>query len=111
MDEDPTPKIDPTSLPDRAPSQFPIGLRNAAAIYSTQLPQATVVLTEPCTEGPRGHNSDQSHWECNNDDFNPHFVWVVMHNLSQGGTIQEESDVSDRSANWRGTDTSRLTTL
>ena len=70
-----------------------------------------VVLTEPRIEGPGGHNSDQSHWECNNDDFDPHLVGVVIHNLSQGGTLQEESDVSDRSANWHGTDTSGLTTL
>jgi hypothetical protein len=80
-----------------------------AAIHSTQLSQVVVAPTEPPKEELQDRNPDQTDWECSDDDFDSCFVRVVIHNLSPRDTIREESDDSDRSANWCGMDTSGLT--
>lgn len=43
---------------------------------------------------------------CSNNDFDPRFVGVIIHNLSQEGTVQKELIASDGGANWHSADTS-----
>lgn len=75
---------------------------------SAQLPQAAVEPTKPRTEEPGGRNSDQSNWECSDDDIDPRFVGLIIRNLSPGGTVQAESDTPDHGARWHGAGNSSL---
>jgi hypothetical protein len=67
-----------------------------------------VAPTEPRTEEFGGCDLDQFDWECSDDDFDPWLVGVVIHNLSEGGTVWEALDTSDGGSNQYGADTSKF---
>lgn len=108
--EHPASEVDLTPASARTPSRFQTGQQNAAATYSTQLSQVVVTPTEPPMEEPQGLDLDQSDWDCSDDDFDPRFIGVTIHNLSHGGTVWEKSNDSDHSTKWHDADTSRLAT-
>lgn len=67
-----------------------------------------VAPTEPRTKEFGGCDLDQSDWACSDDDFDPRPVGVVIHNLSERGTVWEASEASDGGSNQYGADTSEF---
>jgi hypothetical protein len=74
--------------------------------HHIQLPKATVQLTEPPTEDLL--NTNQTDWDCSDDDLDPKFVGVTIYNLSQGDTVLEKSYDSNHDDWQHGVDTSGL---
>jgi hypothetical protein len=65
-------------------------------VAMTRPGQLLQAITQPLgspTEDPKNsHHIDQDH---NDDDFDSNLVGVTIHNLSQSGTILEQSDLYD----------------
>jgi hypothetical protein len=92
--------------PDPIHSQLSGVSMHVATTRPIQLLQAIMPPLGSPMENPK--NPCHTDWDHNNDNSNLNLVGVTIHNLSQGGTILEQSDHSDESNRCHDTGTAEL---